>query len=321
MSLKIADRYSKMEQLHEALTVEPDIADRDTVNTHPLTSTQEKEVRKLNSPFHTEPDPNAPANHDTVKNLSANDRHLSQNNTDNHVKLRQSDRMPDTARKRTWALSAVLLCAVLVFLGVNDFLPYWPEALSLTEKTLNKSVPSGQEEETDPDRLNREAYVTSDGSQSTDSVSGNSSQSSQSVSSDDSRDADSAAGNDSMTAGDTVSIGDSILTMINLTGYTLEDATDVLNRMDPSIRIQTTDAYSKAYASGRVISQSISDHTQFTRGRIENITLTISKGAAPSAQTGSSAGTGNRNQGSTKQDYKVKGIKEKGDGYTTLHLD
>lgn len=145
MSLKTADRYSKMEQLHEALTVEPDIADRDTVNTHPLTSTQEKEVRELNPPFNTEPDPNAPANHDTVKNLSANDRHLSQNHTDNHVKLRQFGRMPDTARKRTWALSAVLLCAVLVFLGVNDFLPYWPEALSLTEKTLNKSVPSGQE--------------------------------------------------------------------------------------------------------------------------------------------------------------------------------
>lgn len=114
---------------------------------------------------------------------------------------------------------------------------------------------------------------------------------------------------------------DSILTMINLTGYTLDAATNILAQMDPSIRIQTTEAYSGAYASGRVISQSIRDHTQFTRGGIDNITLTISKGAAPSARTGTQTGSNKKADTGKDQDYNVKGIKETDDGYTTLHLD
>ncbi|MBR1866183.1 MAG: PASTA domain-containing protein [Lachnospiraceae bacterium] len=118
---------------------------------------------------------------------------------------------------------------------------------------------------------------------------------------------------------------DNILTMINMVGNTLEDATNALSQLDSTIQITTLQEYSDTYASGTVISQSIPDDTQFTKGRITNIVLTVSMGVLPATQAQTKKSSASSGNGSSDSDYKVNGsdgtTTKKDDGYTTIHLD
>lgn len=123
-----------------------------------------------------------------------------------------------------------------------------------------------------------------------------------------------------------------ILTMVNMIGKTLEQAKSALNELDSDISVQTSEEYSKTYSKGTVIAQSIQSNTQFTKGNISTITLTISMGERPSTDNSVSSGStsGNNSSGSKKNDkssnsgsnnspYKVTGT-DKDDGYTTIHI-
>lgn len=118
-----------------------------------------------------------------------------------------------------------------------------------------------------------------------------------------------------------------ILTMVNMIGKTLEQAEAALNELDSGISVQTSEEYSKTYSKGTVIAQSIQSNTQFTKGNISTITLTISKGERPSTEASDST-SGNNSSGSQKADsssnsgnnpYKVTGS-DQNDGYTTIHI-
>lgn len=327
MSLQIAGRYKNMEQLYQALTTAPDLEDMDTIRPEPPSAAQEQAIRSVNGSWQEHPAGNtdAPSQPDG-RDVSGESQKLR---TSSHRKGRLAG-----------AFLAAVGCTGLLLLGAYGYLPYWPDSLSLKEPSTPAALVSGQ------DPASADDDSTADNAQDTGNAASGTAHVSDSAVTDTAQHADgsltdNAENADSSSAGNTHNAGgssaastlhadgswaaspqtDSILTMINLTGYTLDAATSILAQMDPSIRIQTTEAYSGAYASGRVISQSIRDHIQFTRGGIDNITLTISKGAAPSTRTGTQTGSGKKAETGKDQDYNVKGIKETDEGYTTLHLD
>lgn len=116
---------------------------------------------------------------------------------------------------------------------------------------------------------------------------------------------------------DSVEGNPDILTMVNMIGKTLPQAKDVLNELDSDIDIQTIEEYSKTYPEGTVIAQSIRSNTQFTKGNISAITLTVSLGDKPASTAGSTS-SNNKSSG-TSEAFKVTGSK-KDDGYTTIHI-
>ena len=84
-------------------------------------------------------------------------------------------------------------------------------------------------------------------------------------------------------AGETPS--DSICTMIDVCGKTYAEAKKQLSALDSSIQIQTEWVYDNTHASNTILEQSVKTGTAFTRGSIDTILLTISKGAEPVADT------------------------------------
>lgn len=103
-----------------------------------------------------------------------------------------------------------------------------------------------------------------------------------------------------------------ILTMINTVGTSFESAKTALQQLDPSINIQTLEEYSNQYPVGIIITQSIAENTQFTKGQITGITLTVSLGSEPATQA--PAKTNNTNK--KKENSTIKKGK-----YTKLNLD
>lgn len=72
-----------------------------------------------------------------------------------------------------------------------------------------------------------------------------------------------------------------LLSMIDVTGYSLKEARKSLKKLDADIEVTTTYSYSKKVPSGHIISQSVAKKTLFTAGRIPSIRLSVSKGAKP----------------------------------------
>ncbi len=354
MSLQIAGRYKNMEQLYQALTTAPDLEEMDTIRPEPPSAAQEQAIRSVNGSWQehsagntdapsqldgrdtagesqtqgfrpsSQQDRDAPIESQNLRTSSRQDRDASSETQELRTSSRQDgkDTAGETQNLRTssrrkgrlaGAFLAAAGCTGLLLLGAYGYLPYWPDSLSLKEPSTPAALISGQ------DPASADDDSTADNTQDTGNAASGTAHVSDSAATDTSQHADGFTADNAKNTDS--SSADSILTMINLTGYTLDAATSILAQMDPSIRIQTTEAYSGAYASGRVISQSIRDHIQFTRGGIDNITLTISKGAAPSARTGTQTGSGKKAETGKDQDYNVKGIKETDDGYTTLHLD
>lgn len=94
-----------------------------------------------------------------------------------------------------------------------------------------------------------------------------------------------------------------ILTMVNLSGKTIEQASLILHNLDPNIKIQTTEEYSNIYNTGIIFNQSVREDTQFTKGDINKIVLTVSLGERPPLKSSSSESNNIPN-----------------DGYTTIHI-
>lgn len=77
---------------------------------------------------------------------------------------------------------------------------------------------------------------------------------------------------------------DSLCTMIDLTGNSLSKAKEKLSQLDGSIKIQTQWVYNDTHAPNTIIEQSIQPGTDFTKGSLSSILLTVSKGPEPSTQ-------------------------------------
>lgn len=117
-----------------------------------------------------------------------------------------------------------------------------------------------------------------------------------------------------------------ILTMNDLVGQSLEQATNVMKDVDPDIAIQTVEEYNDAYPKGYVTAQSIKADTQFTKGNIKTITLSVSLGEKPATtEKSTTQSTVKKKQKKTTTtteattEAKKKSTKKK-DGYTTVHI-
>lgn len=84
-----------------------------------------------------------------------------------------------------------------------------------------------------------------------------------------------------------------ILSMIDVSGLTLENAAMKLSELDSSIKINTIYRYDSIKDIGIVISQTVPAKSSFTKGELSEITLTISKGSEPSTEVVSSSNTNN----------------------------
>lgn len=131
-----------------------------------------------------------------------------------------------------------------------------------------------------------------------------------------------ASDGNSLSSDDTLTTSQ-ILTMVNLVGISLDIAKADLSKLDNSIQVKITEEYNDKYASGYVISQSIAENTQFTRGQITQIQLVVSKGKAPVATNNNNSSSQKSTQSSTG--YTVKGSDDSNagaedDGYTTIRL-
>lgn len=82
----------------------------------------------------------------------------------------------------------------------------------------------------------------------------------------------------------TETITNSICTMVDFTGKTYTAAKNTLYNLDSSIKIQTEWVYDDA-PYNTVISQSIKAGTDFTKGSVGSILLTISKGEEPTTES------------------------------------
>ena len=106
-----------------------------------------------------------------------------------------------------------------------------------------------------------------------------------------------------------------LLTMIDVTGMTKDNAELALQKLDSSITVNITEEYSSDVLAGLVISQSISENTQFTQGQINQIHLVVSKGAKPITQ---SSGNSSTQSNTSNNGSKTNTTKSE---YTTIHLD
>ncbi len=108
-----------------------------------------------------------------------------------------------------------------------------------------------------------------------------------------------------------------ILTMVNVTGKSLLETSSILQKLDSTIEINVIKEYSSDVREGYVISQSIAENTQFSRGQITQIQLVVSQGREPTTQAPRRTSSG----GSTSNNTNNTSNKQSNDGYTTIHLD
>lgn len=123
-----------------------------------------------------------------------------------------------------------------------------------------------------------------------------------------------------------------ILTMVNFTGWTINDAAKYLGAVNSGIQIYTNTEYSDTVEKGTVISQSIKENSSFTKGSINNITLTISNGKEPvknnvtDSVNATNKSTYNKTSGSSKSNStggsssNSSSSKKSKDGYTVIHI-
>ena len=108
-----------------------------------------------------------------------------------------------------------------------------------------------------------------------------------------------------------------LITMINLTGMTIEDAVSKISELDSNITIQTDYQYNTEHSIGIVIAQSIVADSSFTKGSVDILTLTVSKGTSPETEANNST-SNSKNTGAPKKSKKNTTTESK---YTTIHLD
>ncbi len=82
----------------------------------------------------------------------------------------------------------------------------------------------------------------------------------------------------------TPNMTDDICTMIDLSGNSYAEAAKKLSALDSTIQIKTEWVYDSTHDSNTILAQSIKAGTDFTRGSLSSILLTISKGAEPTTE-------------------------------------
>lgn len=142
-------------------------------------------------------------------------------------------------------------------------------------------------------------------------------------------------------ASDSTKATSDILTMVNFTGWSVDRAISYLSSINSGIQIHTVSEYSNVYAKGKIINQSIKSNTQFTKGSIANMVLTVSKGKEPeqNAQASKNNPNTDSNNNTTTNNATINDSnsnntttstnnssssknsgKKKDDGYTTIHI-
>lgn len=135
-----------------------------------------------------------------------------------------------------------------------------------------------------------------------------------------------------------------ILTMVNFTGWSVDRAISYLSSINSGIQIHTVSEYSNVYDKDKIINQSIKSNTQFTKGSIANMVLTVSKGKEPEQNAQASKNNPNTDSNnntttnnatisdsnsnntttstnnSTNSSSSKNSGKKKDDGYTTIHI-
>ena len=102
--------------------------------------------------------------------------------------------------------------------------------------------------------------------------------------------------------------------MTNLVGFSLTEAKEQLRNLDDSIKVKTTWVYNNSYAANTVIGQSVQNGTDFTKGSLTSILLTISKGTEPTTESTTEATTESTTKAQTEQSNQTQsgsGSKEK----------
>ena len=145
-------------------------------------------------------------------------------------------------------------------------------------------------------------------------------------------------------ASDSTKATSDILTMVNFTGWSVDRAISYLSSINSGIQIHTVSEYSNVYAKGKIINQSIKSNTQFTKGSIANMVLTVSNGKEPEqnaqasknnpntdsnnntttnnatiSDSNSNNTTTSTNNSTNSSSSKSSG-KKNDDGYTTIHI-
>lgn len=99
---------------------------------------------------------------------------------------------------------------------------------------------------------------------------------------------------------------DNICTMIDVTGISYTEAQKQLAELDSTIKIQTEWVYDDTHPRNIVLEQSIQERTDFTKGSIGTILLTVSKGKEPTVPESSENHTADNdttnNRNSTQDD-------------------
>ena len=132
--------------------------------------------------------------------------------------------------------------------------------------------------------------------------------------------------------------------MVNFTGWSVDRAISYLSSINSGIQIHTVSEYSNVYAKGKTINQSIKSNTQFTKGSIANMVLTVSKGKEPEQNAQASKNNSNTDSNnntttnnatisdsnsnntttstnnSTNSSSSKNSGKKNDDGYTTIHI-
>lgn len=88
-------------------------------------------------------------------------------------------------------------------------------------------------------------------------------------------------------------ISNNICTMLDLSGDTYAEAKKKLTTLDSSIQVQTEWVYDNTHTSNTVMEQSVKAGTDFTKGSLSSILLTISKGAEPTTENNTENDTTN----------------------------
>ena len=145
-------------------------------------------------------------------------------------------------------------------------------------------------------------------------------------------------------ASDSTKATSDILTMVNFTGWSVDRAISYLSSINSGIQIHTVSEYSNVYDKDKIINQSIKSNTQFTKGSIANMVLTVSNGKEPEQNAQASKNNPNTDSNnntttnnatisdsnlnntttstnnSTNSSSSKSSGKKNDDGYTTIHI-
>ena len=145
-------------------------------------------------------------------------------------------------------------------------------------------------------------------------------------------------------ASDSTTATSDILTMVNFTGWSVDRAISYLSSINSGIQIHTVSEYSNVYDKDKIINQSIKSNTQFTKGSIANMVLTVSNGKEPEQNAQASKNNPNTDSNnntttnnatisdsnlnntttstnnSTNSSSSKSSGKKNDDGYTTIHI-